>query len=31
MTHDSEKNFEADIQDWLTSPAGGWTKATDAG
>ena len=28
---DTEKNFEADIQGWLTSAEGGWTKATDAG
>ncbi len=30
-SHDTEKNFEADIQEWLTSAEGGWTKATDAG
>ena len=29
--HDTEKNFEADIEEWLTSSDGGWTKATDAG
>ena len=28
---DTEKNFEADIQEWLTSAEGGWTRATDAG
>ena len=28
---DTEKNFEADIQAWLTSAEGGWTAATDAG
>ena len=28
---DTEKNFEADIEAWLTSAEGGWTKATDAG
>ena len=28
---DTEKNFEADIQDWLTSVEGGWKRATDAG
>ena len=27
----AEKNFEADIQEWLTSAEGGWIKATDAG
>lgn len=31
MTQDTEKNFEADIQEWLTSEAGGWMAATDAG
>ena len=31
MQQDTEKNFEADIQEWLTSAAGGWTKATDMG
>ena len=31
MNQDTEKNFEADIEAWLTSAAGGWTKATDAG
>ncbi|MBO4619670.1 MAG: type I restriction endonuclease subunit R [Victivallales bacterium] len=31
MNHDTEKNFEADIEAWLTSAEGGWTKATDAG
>ena len=28
---DTEKNFEADIEAWLTSAEGGWAKATDAG
>ena len=28
---DTEKQFEQDIETFLTSPAGGWTKATDAG
>ncbi len=28
---DTEKNFEADIESWLTSAEGGWSKATDAG
>ena len=28
---DTEKNFEADIEAWLTSAKGGWSKATDAG
>ena len=31
MNNDTEKNFEADIESWLTSPEGGWTKATDDG
>ncbi len=31
MSNDTEKQFEADIEAWLTSPEGGWTKATDAG
>ena len=29
--HDTEKNFEADIEAWLTSAAGGWSKAKDTG
>ena len=28
---DTEKQFEQDIETFLTSPAGGWTKAADAG
>ena len=28
---DNEKQFEADIESYLISPAGGWQKATDAG
>ena len=28
---DNEKQFEQDIAAFLTSPAGGWTRATDAG
>lgn len=28
---DTEKQFEADIESWLTSEKGGWQKATDAG
>lgn len=28
---DTEKQFESDIESFLTSDAGGWTKATDAG
>ena len=31
MNNDTEKNFGADIESWLTSDEGGWTKATDAG
>ena len=31
MTPDTEKSFEADIQEWLISAEGGWTRATDAG
>ena len=30
MTHDTEKDFEADTEAWLTSADGGWAKATDA-
>ena len=25
---DNEKRFEQDIETWLTSPTGGWTKTT---
>ena len=28
---DNEKQFEADIESYLTSEDGGWEKATDAG
>ena len=28
---ENEKQFESDIESWLISPAGGWTKATDDG
>ena len=28
---DNEKQFEIDIESYLTSPNGGWQKATDAG
>ena len=28
---DNEKQFETDIEAYLTSPAGGWEKAADAG
>ena len=28
---DNEKQFEADIESYLTSEEGGWVKATDAG
>ena len=28
---DTEKQFEIDIEEFLTSEAGGWNKATDAG
>ena len=31
MNDDTEKNFEADIESWLISDDGGWTKATDDG
>ena len=31
MSLDTEKNFEADIESWLISDDGGWTKATDDG
>lgn len=28
---DNEKQFEQDIESFLTSPVGGWQKASDAG
>ena len=28
---DTEKQFEIDIEEFLTSEVGGWNKATDAG
>ena len=28
---DNEKQFESDIESFLISPDGGWTKASDAG
>ena len=31
MSQDTEKQFEADIESYLISEEGGWTKATDAG
>ena len=31
MNQDTEKNFEADIESFLISAEGGFTKATDAG
>lgn len=31
MNYDSEKNFEENIEAFLISEAGGFTKATDAG
>ncbi len=31
MAQDTEKQFEADIEAWLTSAEGGWTKAKDTG
>ena len=31
MMDESEKNFESKIEEYLTSPEGGWQKATDAG
>lgn len=31
MAQDTEKQFEADIEAWLISAEGGWTKARDTG
>ena len=31
MNYDSEKNFEDNIEEYLISAEGGWTKATDDG
>ena len=31
MSYDSEKNFEENIEEYLISAEGGWSKATDDG